>query len=169
MFSICHIWLRDVIIDDVARWRQPFVIGGSLQWWTQFFFVSTIIIFGGQYCHRTGPAPEEYRQALWKSLCHYWISVHCVSISPWSFPKSTATINNGVSILDRGTISLSMLRNRTYWFRLRLGPISDHYFHTRFATWSSIFMMHVKAWDQHQYQQLGTRFEVLRLFFLSMH
>jgi hypothetical protein len=39
-----------------------------------------------------------------------------------------------------------------------LGPISEHYIDTRFATWSSIFMMHVKAWDQHQYQQLGTRF-----------
>jgi hypothetical protein len=32
----------------------------------------------------------------------------------------------------------------------------DHYIDARFPTWSSIFMMHVKAWDQHQYQQLGT-------------
>jgi hypothetical protein len=40
----------------------------------------------------------------------------------------------------------------------------EHYFHTRFPTWSSIFMMHVEAWDQHQYQQLGTRFHGYLLF-----
>jgi hypothetical protein len=51
----------------------------------------------------------------------------------------------------------------------KFGPISDHYFHTRFATWSSIFMMHVKAWDQHQYQQLGTRFHAHLLYFFCRY
>jgi hypothetical protein len=50
--------------------------------------------------------------------------------------------------------------------QIDLGPISEHYFHMRFPTWSSIFMIHVKAWDQHQYQQLGTRFHSYLLFFV---
>jgi hypothetical protein len=53
---------------------------------------------------------------------------------------------------------LILLRPLLLLIQIDLGPISEHYFHMRFPTWSTIFMMHVKAWDQHQYQQLGTRF-----------
>jgi hypothetical protein len=49
--------------------------------------------------------------------------------------------------------------------QIDLGPIPEHYFHMRFPTWSSLFTMHVKAWDQHQYQQLGMRFHGYLLFF----
>jgi hypothetical protein len=52
----------------------------------------------------------------------------------------------------------------TLLIQIDLGPISEHYVDTRFATWSSIFMMHVKAWYPHQYQQLGTRFHGYLLF-----
>jgi hypothetical protein len=48
-----------------------------------------------------------------------------------------------------------------FLIQIDLGPISEQHIETRFAT--SIFMMHVKGWDQHQYQQLGTRLFVIFL------